>query len=172
MIGGFLETAAIEQRALVAHRTVIDFNAVAAVAATQIRSAHPDRRLDCLFTDERLQIDGDAVLLEQVVLNLLSNAVKYSPPGEIVELRTGREGDRILCTVRDRGCGIPQAALGSIFERYYRAPNTHHLPGVGVGLSLAAQIVGLHGGRIDVTSEEGRGTTFHVTLPATVGVAA
>ena len=165
LIAGFLETAAVEQRALAADRSLIDFNAIASVAAVQIRSAHPDRRLTCNLGTDPLPVEGDAVLLEQVVLNILSNAMKYSGDDDEVTMSTDKHGNRIRCAIRDRGCGIPQDALGSIFERYYRAPMAHRLPGVGVGLSLAAEIVALHDGCIEVLSTVGEGSTFTILLP-------
>ncbi|WP_068297914.1 sensor histidine kinase KdpD [Pararhodobacter sp. CCB-MM2] len=166
LIGGFLDSAVIEQRAIEAHHSRIDFNAVASVAVAQTRAAHPDRRVICRFSCEALLVDGDAVLLEQVVLNLLSNAIKYSAATDPVEVTTRLKQGRILCTVSDHGCGIPPEAQAAIFERFYRAPNAHRHPGLGVGLSLAAQIVRLHGGEIAVRSDIGRGTDFTLSLPS------
>lgn len=164
LIGGFLESASFERRDLGGKRALVDINAVASVAVAQTRATQPDRKIDCDFSSEALLIDGDAVLLEQVVLIVLSNALKYSAPTDPVLVATAKDGPIVRCTITDVGCGIPETALDAIFEPFYRAPNAHHFPGVGVGLSLAAQFVELHGGRIDVRSTLGEGTTFTISL--------
>ncbi|PTW99147.1 sensor histidine kinase [Pararhodobacter aggregans] len=164
LIGGFLETAAFQKRDIEGKRSRVDFNAIASVAVAQTRATQPDRKIDCDFAADPLLLDGDAVLLEQVVLILLSNALKYSAPTGPVQVTTWKDGTLVRCSITDVGCGIPEEAMGAIFEPYYRAPNAHRFPGVGVGLSLAAQFVDLHGGRIDVTSTLGEGTTFSVCL--------
>lgn len=171
LIGGFLESASVERRDLEGKRALIDVNAVASVAVAQTRATQPDRKIDCDFSAEALLIDGDAVLLEQVVLIILSNALKYSRPTDPVQVSTWQDGTVVRCAITDRGCGIPEGAMDAIFEPFYRAPNAHRFPGVGVGLSLAAQFVELHGGRIDVTSRLGEGTTFSICLQGRGGPA-
>lgn len=165
LISGFLDTAVIERQEFVAHRSLIDFNAVASVAVAQTRIANPQRLITCDFSCAPLLVEADAVLLEQVVQNLLSNAIKYSPPDTEIRVGTRLDGATILCTVEDDGCGIPLDAQAAIFERYYRAPNVHRLPGLGVGLNLVAEIIAVHGGHIDVRSADGRGSTFTIQLP-------
>lgn len=121
---------------------------------------------------EREEILGswDGQRLERVLANLLSNAVKYSPRGgEIhahldVEEVEGRPWARVL--VRDEGLGIPAEDLPRVFERFYRGRNVQgRIPGAGIGLAAARQIVEQHGGTLSVESEEGRGSTFIVRLP-------
>lgn len=165
LIGGFLETAAVQGRDIGGNRSLIDFNAVVSVAVAQTRATHPDRRLVCDTAPGTQMINGDAVLLEQVVLIILSNALKYSAATEPVSIVSRRVGATVLCIVSDHGCGIPEDAMDAIFEPYFRAPNAHRFPGVGLGLSLASQFVGLHNGRIDVSSKLGVGTTFSISLP-------
>lgn len=150
-------------------RGLLDLNAVADLALRQVRDAHAERTILTECTSEPLMTVGDAVLLEQVIVNLLSNAVKYSPITAPIVLRTWREGDTVRCSVQDRGIGIPAAAQGAIFERFFRAANAHHLPGMGVGLSLSRDIVTLHDGQIGFVSAEGGGSTFTVTLTAAGG---
>jgi signal transduction histidine kinase len=102
-----------------------------------------------------------------VVRNLLGNAVKYSAAGSVVRISVLREGQEAMITVADQGMGIPQDALDQIFRRFYRAANVSasHLTGMGVGLSVVHEIVMLHGGRVEVVSREGVGSTFIVLLP-------
>ncbi len=169
LLSGFLSSASAEGKDVTLSRRMLDLNDVVAAAVGQIRDAHPDRTVQTDLGKGLMRLDGDPVLLEQVVLNLLSNAVKYSPPPAPVRVSTRREGHLIQCSVSDQGVGIPADAQPAIFERFYRAPNVHRLPGVGVGLSLAHDIVLRHGGVISFTSQEDVGSTFTVALPETGG---
>lgn len=113
----------------------------------------------------------DAGRLEQVVANLLSNAIKYSPAGGTVEVRVVREGPVARLAVRDEGIGIPKEAIPHLFEPFYRARNVApagtgpKVGGLGLGLFGAQRIAQSHGGRIEVTSQEGHGSTFTLVLP-------
>lgn len=112
---------------------------------------------------------GDRSRLKQVLLNLLTNAIKYNRPGGRVEIRLRREGDEVRLEVADTGVGIPPEALPHIFERFYRVPDQEgRAGGTGLGLAIAKRIVESHHGRIEVKSEPGVGSTFIVTLPATL----
>jgi PAS domain S-box-containing protein len=118
-----------------------------------------DRELPRLFLDpERMQ---------QVTWNLLSNAIKFSPPGAVVQIELLREGNEVVLHVTDRGKGIARAFLPFVFERFRQADSspTRSYAGLGIGLALAKELVELHGGRISVESEEGRGSRFTVRLP-------
>jgi heavy metal sensor kinase len=110
---------------------------------------------------------GDASRLRQVFLNLLDNAIKYTPRGAVA-VRCEQAGGKIHVTVRDEGIGIPPEHVPRVFDRFYRVDKarSRELGGTGLGLSIAKTIVTAHGGRIDLTSTPGRGTTCTVTLPA------
>lgn len=122
----------------------------------------------CFDADqEQVTADVDATRIERVVDNLLSNAVKYSPEGGTVTVRLHEEGEWIVLAVRDEGVGIPAGELEHIFERYRRGTNvTTKFEGMGIGLSGAKIIVEQHGGTLTVESQEGKGSTFTVRLPA------
>ena len=113
----------------------------------------------------------DKVKMESALSNLLSNALKFTAPGGsvLMSVKTGEETDEMLyadITVEDTGCGIPQEELPLIFRRYYRASGSASLDpgGSGIGLSLVKEIVELHKGKLSVTSEPGKGTSFTVRL--------
>jgi two-component system, OmpR family, sensor kinase len=110
---------------------------------------------------------GDAKLLFQVFSNLLSNAIKYSPGGGTIEVDAGIVANEVVVAIADRGIGIPAADLDRVFERYHRGGNVSGIVGTGVGLYLVKVAVDLHGGNIDVISEEGSGSRFAVHLPIT-----
>jgi two-component system, OmpR family, sensor kinase len=116
------------------------------------------------FDDAPMPIVGDAKLLFQVFSNLLANAVKYSPNGGAIVVEAAVLGDEVTVSVADRGIGIPKADLSRLFERYYRGGNVSGIVGTGVGLYLVKTAIDLHKGRIDIESEEGRGSRFVVRL--------
>lgn len=113
--------------------------------------------------DERLTIRGDERRLTQVGCNLLSNAIKFSPERSAISFRAWRDGSQAVFTVEDNGPGIPLEFQDRVFEQFFRAPTDHE--GTGLGLSLAKQLVELHGGTIWVESEPGRGSMFYFSLP-------
>jgi PAS domain S-box-containing protein len=110
---------------------------------------------------------GDKDRLGQVLTNLISNAVKYSPQANQVDLSLTTSDKTATLRIRDDGIGIPKAHQKHIFDRFYRARDSHSkaFPGLGVGLYIAHEIVKRHGGEITVESEEGKGSTFVVSLP-------
>ena len=110
---------------------------------------------------------GDRVRLLQVVWNLMSNAVKFTLPGGHIDVRLERNGNDARLSVADTGIGISPEFAPHVFELYRQADGAgDHRPGLGIGLSIAAQIVKLHGGTLRVESPGlGLGSTFIVTLP-------
>lgn len=116
---------------------------------------------------EKLEINADADLLNQVWMNLLHNAIKFTPEGGSIHVTLSRRDGVTRCSISDSGIGIPEENLMYIFERFYKVDKSRDrsLGGNGLGLSLARRIVQLHGGSIDVQSEEGHGTTFNVSIP-------
>jgi two-component system, OmpR family, sensor kinase len=117
---------------------------------------------------EPLRIHGDRNLLYQVFSNLLGNAVKYSHGGGWVGVRASLTGDVLSASVEDKGIGIPKKDQERLFERYHRGSNVGGIVGAGIGLFLAKLVAELHGGRIDVESEENQGTRFTISLPRVV----
>jgi signal transduction histidine kinase len=116
-----------------------------------------------LYTEPGLTVMGDADRLEQVFNNLLDNAIKNSPSGSPVNVTGRRGGDMVRVTVADSGPGIPADQLDHVFERFYQVPGVR--TGVGLGLTIAREIVLAHGGTIEVSSQPGEGARFTVSLP-------
>ena len=110
-------------------------------------------------------IDADERKIKQVIFNLLSNAVKFTPDGGHVEVSARRLNDEIEVAFRDTGIGIPKEDQTLIFEEFHQAAAARGREGTGLGLTLAKKFVQLHGGRIWVESEVGKGSTFSFTLP-------
>ena len=108
----------------------------------------------------------ESELMERLLLNLLSNALKFTPAGGDVSVRVRITGQRVYLTVADTGRGIPPEKLEHVFERFLEADPADPPPhGVGLGLALCRRIAEGHGGSIVVESEEGKGTTFTVSIP-------
>ncbi len=113
-------------------------------------------------------VNGDRDRLKQVFINLISNAVHYTPTGGDVYVSISKSEEMARVTVRDTGPGIPAKDLPHIFDRFYRGEKSRtrsKTSGFGLGLSIAYWIVDHHGGRIEIDSHEGKGTTFVVFLP-------
>jgi signal transduction histidine kinase len=152
------------------------------VRQVQVISSGVQVSLQMESTD--LCIDGDPDRLRQLMLNLIDNAIKYTPVGSTVKVCVSHENGSARVEVLDNGPGIPAEHLlpgpngvPLIFERFYRveksrvrtsalSPNGRSGSGTGLGLSIAYWIAQAHGGRIEVKSEAGQGTTFTVWLPA------
>lgn len=112
-------------------------------------------------------ISADYDRLKQVLLNLTSNAIKYNREGGQVAIAVQNLGPEIVIEIRDTGPGIAKENLHHLFERFYRIPdNEGFTKGTGLGLSIAARILQEHGGRIEVDSVLGQGSTFRCFLPA------
>ncbi|HSY24460.1 MAG TPA: ATP-binding protein [Polyangiaceae bacterium] len=110
---------------------------------------------------------ADVARLERVVANLLTNALKYSTDPAPVTVRVIRDGTMVELEVTDRGIGIEPESVDRLFERYYRTgAGKVQASGLGLGLYIARLIVEAHGGRIQVESEIGTGSTFRLSLPA------
>ena len=113
-------------------------------------------------------ISGDGDRLAQVFTNLVDNAIKHTPPGGAVRIAAYADADALVVEVQDNGTGIPETALPHIFERFYRADSARQggdRQGAGLGLAIAHDIVQAHGGKIEVRSAAGQGSTFIVRLP-------
>lgn len=121
-----------------------------------------------LAAEASVPVVGDATRLSEVIDNLVANAIKFSPTGGTIEVRVGLEGKMIVMSVRDEGEGIPEDEVESMFKPFQkkrRAARATAEHGSGLGLAIARGIVQGHGGRIEVESHPGSGSTFTVFLP-------
>ena len=117
------------------------------------------------------EVLADPDRIHQVLTNLISNAAKFSPDGSEIVLAATRTNGFIEFSVTDQGVGIPREEQAKIFTRFHRAANAHNseTPGSGLGLYITKGIVEAHGGRMDFSSELGRGSRFVFTLPTVEG---
>ena len=148
--------------------TEFDLNELLDVQVTLYSAQSSVHELLLTPSPEPVIIRGDPDRLAQVVGNLLSNAIKYSPDGGKVEVTASLIRGEGWIWVRDRGLGIPRDQQDRVFTKFFRgeAARKRAISGTGLGLVLARQIVEAHGGSLGFDSEEGRGSTFWVRLPA------
>lgn len=115
----------------------------------------------------RKMVIADRERIGQVLTNFLTNAIKYSPQNEKILIQTSVNTKEIQLCVKDFGVGIPKDTLPHLFERFYRVKGKTHdtVPGMGLGLYIASEIIKREGGRIWAESEKGKGSCFYFTLP-------
>jgi signal transduction histidine kinase len=111
-----------------------------------------------------VMVDRDRI--GHVFDNLIVNAIQHTPRGGSIRLSARSDGDGVRVDVRDTGQGIAREHLPRLFERFYRIPGSSRAGGAGLGLAIVREIITAHGGRIDVASQAGKGTTFTFSLPA------
>ena len=166
LIDDLLEAARLGSQALEVNPRTVDLTPVLVATLKGYRDSEPDYQLR-LSCPETLVCRCDAEQLVYVLSHLLSNAVKYSVPGGLIEMVAGLMEGELRISVRDQGVGIPMDQQEHIFEMYHRVCNedsrTHY--GMGIGLYLARKVIDAHGGRLQVQSAPGCGSTFTIAVP-------
>jgi len=167
LVANYLDFSKIEAGHLTLTKEPLAVNSVLGQVGQQYE-AEAQRR--CLTLEVRLQdvlpwVKGDPLALERVFANLLSNALKFTPAGGRVRVSSAQQNGEVVVTVADTGPGIAAEDLPFLFEKYHRAAATQQHEGVGLGLFIAKALVAAHGGRIEVESTPGSGTSFAVFLP-------
>jgi len=146
-----------------------DLPSALADAMTLIRERATKHGIELVLTaaPELGLISADERKFKQILLNLLSNAVKFTPDGGRIEVRAASAENGIEIAVSDTGIGIAPADQQAVFEEFRQvgADYTSKQEGTGLGLALTRRFVELHGGRIWLTSELGKGSTFYFTIP-------
>jgi signal transduction histidine kinase len=137
--------------------------------ASAARQVADDKRLRLeTFVEPALgSVLADRDKLEKIILNLVFNALKFTPAGGRVELRAEKQGEHFVLQVVDTGMGISEKNLPHVFDRFWQADGSskRKYQGVGIGLALVKELVEIQKGKVEVKSQEGKGTTFTVTLP-------
>jgi two-component system phosphate regulon sensor histidine kinase PhoR len=132
--------------------------------STQAERAGLQVEIDC--SEDLPPVLADPERLVQVLVNLLHNAIKFTPTGGSIQLSAQKQEEVVRFSVADTGSGIPASEITRIFERFYKTDRARSGGGTGLGLAIARHLVEAHGGRIWAESIEGRGSTFHFTIPA------
>lgn len=168
LVNNLLDFSRIEAGRIQSSYEPLDLSAYTLELASVFRSAIEQAGLklivDCPPLDEPVYVDRD--MWEKIVLNLLSNAFKFTFEGEI-EVSLRQAGKNAELKVRDTGVGVPAQELPHMFERFHRVrgARSRTYEGTGIGLALVQELVRLHGGEIEVHSQENQGTTFTISIP-------
>jgi PAS domain S-box-containing protein len=168
LVGDLLFLAQMEAGKLSLEVGAVDLSAIAAESVETARPLAEEKAVTLtLATGPLALIAGDRARIAQLLDNLISNGIKFTPPGGRVDVRVrGQRGNAVI-EVRDTGMGIPAEEQQHLFERFFRTSRATEqaIPGTGLGLAISKAIVHAHGGRITLTSEEGTGTTFRISIP-------
>jgi signal transduction histidine kinase len=168
MIADLLDRARIEAGKLELRLSAVCLNSVATDVVEELRAmaTAKGQHLELLSVDEDVWVWADADRLSQILTNLLENAIKYTPQDGSIAVQIRREEEFGNVSVIDTGPGIPTDALPQLFDPFFRVQRqSDEGKGLGLGLSIVKELVELHRGAISVCSEEGKGSTFYVTLP-------
>jgi signal transduction histidine kinase len=171
LIEDLLDVSRIAQGQLQLSWLAVQIPAIVAAAIDTIRPSAEAKGLTLvpsITVDPRMSVKGDPVRLQQVVWNLLSNAVKFTPAGGSIEVSTSHDDTHVIVEVIDSGRGISAEFLPNVFDRFRRADtgSTRAEGGLGLGLSIARQLVEMHGGTLTASSAgEKHGATFVIRLP-------
>ena len=122
-------------------------------------------QLKCRLPEMPAIIYGDRMKLQQMIANLLDNAIKFTPEGGFVQVNLQLDSTHVVLNICDNGCGMSETELSQVFKRFFRADSSRSLPGNGLGMSLVQAIVNAHNGTIEISSQEGEGTSVRVSLP-------
>lgn len=132
----------------------------------QLRASSQNRLLAMHLPEDLPTVAADRASISEVISNLIDNALKYSNEGGAVSVTAKTEGDFVKVSVEDQGIGMPGSVISNLFHKFYRSHRSREtVAGTGIGLYICKAIVESHGGKIEVRSQEGRGSTFEFSLP-------
>ncbi len=132
----------------------------------KMRAGAQNRLLSVNLPSDLPTVAADRASMSEVLGNLIDNALKYSNEGGAVTVSAKKNGDFVDISVEDNGIGMPESVISNLFQKFYRSHRSREtVPGTGIGLYISKAIVESHGGTISVQSEDGKGSTFTVSLP-------
>jgi two-component system phosphate regulon sensor histidine kinase PhoR len=170
IVADLLDLSAIEAEGDRMHLTPTRIFAPLKAAASALSGAAESKGVKLFLppsSDPSVLVNGNTQRLEQVFTNLLENALKYTPSGGRVSVYVRVNAAQVSVDIEDTGIGIPAASLPRVFERFYRVDRSRsrEMGGTGLGLAIVKHVMRAHGGTVEVKSEEGRGSTFTITMP-------
>ncbi len=169
IINEMLDVSKIRTGRFTINKELFDFDELVHEVVSNYNPTHPSHQVK-VHGSSGQKVFADRTRISQVMINIASNAVKYSPQADHVDIYIGKDDKEVRFAVTDYGIGISKVNQSKIFQTFYRVVDIPdgEFPGLGIGLSIASQIIKLHGGQIGVKSSEGKGSTFWFTLPINI----
>ncbi len=164
LVANLLDMTRLESGGLPLKREWVPLEEMVGSVLTRLEKRLGGRPVTVRLPDDLPLLSVDPVLIEQVLLNLLENAAKYTPAESPLEITARADESSVVFEVADRGPGLPEEALGRVFEKFYRGPHVG-VGGVGLGLPICRGMVEAHNGTITAENRAGGGAVFRVTLP-------
>jgi len=164
-----LQTAQMEKEEIILKKKEVDVKSliehIVEANGPLIQANHGS--ISVKLPEDEVFVEVDEVHISNVLFNLIDNAIKYSQDTPSIELSLQAFTNEIKLDISDHGIGMPKDVLNAIFDPFYRVPtgNVHNVKGFGLGLSYVKKIVEAHGGKVNVKSKVGIGSTFEITLP-------
>ncbi len=165
MVDNLLEMARLQSGTVTPRRDWLVLEEVVGAAVRALEPALAEHPLQTDLPADLPLVQGDAVMLERVLVNLLDNAIKYTPPGTPIGITAAVAGETLEVAVWDEGPGLPPGQEQVIFERFARGTHESAITGVGLGLAICQAIVAAHGGHIRAENRPAGGARFVFTLP-------
>jgi two-component system phosphate regulon sensor histidine kinase PhoR len=164
-----LSMTALERGEIPLQKTDLDFHQVIrdSLKCIDIQIENKQGNVKLQLDADRITVFGDKTHLVNALCNLIDNAIKYSVEDPQLFIETSNSGGNLIVEVTDRGIGISKEYQQKVFDKFFRVPtgDVHDVKGFGIGLAYTKKIIELHGGRIELKSEKGQGTTFTITWP-------
>ncbi len=167
LVGELEKLSSFEAENMALHKQPLDLAALLKRIAVIFGQDFKDKGVALALHAQEMTVEADKDKLSQVFVNLINNALKFTPAGGSVEIELQKTPDAAVVTFKDTGCGIPEKDIAHIFERFYRTDRSRSRKtgGFGIGLTISQAIMQAHGGGISVSSEQGKGSVFTVSLP-------
>ncbi len=165
IVEGLLDFSSIKEKRIKLIKEKIDILAELGEAVYMFKERAKEEKKTLIYNEPKSipAVIGDKNRLRQVFINIIDNALKYTSEGGGVSVNVGTKGGNVYVSVTDNGCGIPAEHLPNITKKFYKA--NYLTRGSGIGLAIVDEIVVLHGGKLNIISEEGFGTTVTVNFP-------
>jgi PAS domain S-box-containing protein len=166
IVDNLLELSRAQANRLTIAKEPVDISETVQRVCSNLRSRSPAHHLVADVAGGLPKVAGDSLRIERILHNLIDNAIKYSPAGSEVRVSARQDGHMMVVSVRDQGVGISPQDMARLFEPFQRLePTGMKAAGIGLGLVVCKRLAEAHGGRMQVESEPGKGSTFSFTLP-------
>ena len=163
-----LELSKLEQQSILTNRTTFNVSEQLRLVIAMMYQKWQDKNTEILFDSREYMLTGNEEMLKQAWINLLDNALKFSPDYGSVHVQIWHKDDHMVIRISDHGAEMSDETAAHIFDKFYQGDTSHTTAGNGLGLTITAKIIALHGGSIRVAESTPEGSTFEVILPHSV----